>query len=124
MNPYKIASKIRKNHVDLCTFGYEVFEDIKPEMRLKINAISNSLNELANEIEYQSDKEFFGGNMSSRKNDMGDNALDYIVMPLDDLDDEEEIMLTEEEYDEYIYKEPEHGSPSIADELLSNEFAK
>lgn len=119
MNPYKIASKIRKNHIDLCTFGYEVFEDIKPEMILKINAISNSLNELANEIEYQSDKEFFGGNMSSRKNDMGDNALDYLSD-----EDEDDLIMSADEYDEYIYKEPEHGGPSIADELLSNEFAK
>jgi hypothetical protein len=116
MNPYKIASNIRKNHIDLCTFGYRVFESLSPEMRIKINAITNSLSELANEIEYQSDKEFFGGNMSSRKNDMGDDALDYL--------DDDEPMMTEEEYDEYIYKEPKHGGPSIADELLSNEFAK
>ena len=40
------------------------------------------------------------------------------------IEDEEEPMMTEDEYDDYLHREPIDGGPSLADELLSNEFRK
>jgi len=40
------------------------------------------------------------------------------------IEDEEEPMMSEDEYDAYLHREPIDGGPSAADELLSNEFWK
>jgi len=40
------------------------------------------------------------------------------------IEDEEEPMMSEDEYDAYLHREPIDGGPSAADELLSNEFRK
>lgn len=40
------------------------------------------------------------------------------------IENEEEPMMTEDEYDAYLHREPIDGGPSLADELLSSEFRK
>jgi hypothetical protein len=122
MNPYTIASKIRRLHTDLCNFNYKVFDKLEPELRIRIYAISDSIMELANNIEYQADKEFFGGDMSSRKNHEGLDALDYLEED-EDLTEEQDFIeyeMTDEEYEEYLWKEPKEGGQSEGDALMSN----
>lgn len=117
MNPYKIANEIRKNQIYLSNFAYEAFDSLSSEMRFKINAIISSLSTLANEIERKTDEEYFGDFMSSRKNNLGQDALEYI----DDLPEDEE---TEEEYEENLWKESEDGGPSKGDILMTSEWGK
>jgi hypothetical protein len=56
-----------------------------------------------------------------------DLARDTIICTTNDtltIEDEEEPMMSEDEYDAYLHREPIDGGPSVADELLSNEFRK
>ncbi len=117
MNPYKIANEIRRNQIYLSNFAYEAFDSLSSEMRFKINAIISSLSTLANEIERKTDEEYFGDVMSSRKNNLGQDALEYI----DDLPEDEE---TEEEYEENLWEEPKDGGPSKGDILMTSEWGK
>jgi hypothetical protein len=112
MNPYKIANEIRRNQIYLSNFAYEAFDSLSSEMRFKINAIISSLSTLANEIERKTDEEYFGDVMSSRKNNLGQDALEYI----DYLPEDEE---TEEEYEENLWKEPKEGGQSEGDAMMT-----
>lgn len=58
MNPYTIATKIRKVSKELDDFSYYSFENLEPNMRASLQAMLRTLAFLADEIENEADADF------------------------------------------------------------------